>query len=180
MIRFLAISGSLRRRSFNTALLQAACELAPESMEISLYADLGKLPLFNPDLEGNEPAAVRALWRQVDAADGLLIASPEYAHGVTGAMKNCLDWLVSGHEFVNKPVAVFNCAPRAHHALDALKETIRTMNGALIEAACMEIPLAGGIPDDALIREDPRLAAPLREALDMFAQAVRTKRARAG
>jgi len=173
MIRLLAISGSLRRRSFNTALLQAACALAPEDATVSLYRDLGKLPLFNPDLDGNELETVRDLWRQVDAADGLLIASPEYAHGISGSMKNCLDWLVGGHEFVNKPVAVLDAAPRAHHALDALKETLRTMNGALIESASMEIPLAGRIPDATLICDDAQLAALVRATLHAFIQAIR-------
>lgn len=176
MIKLLAISGSLRHASINTMLLHAARRLAPEGVELTIYKSLGDLPLFNPDLEGNEPPSVRDLWRQVDAADGLLIASPEYAHGITGAMKNCLDWLVGGHEFVNKPVAVLNAAPRAHHAFDATKEIVRTMNGDLIEEACVVIPvsglLAGRVIDETAIAGHPELAAALRMSLQRFARSL--------
>jgi chromate reductase len=99
-MRILAISGSLRAASSNTALLRAAAALAPEGMEVVLYGGLGDLPHFNPDLEGAAPPAVIDLWARVREADGLLIACPEYAHGVPGAMKNALDWLVGGDEFI--------------------------------------------------------------------------------
>src|SRR5690349_13087893 len=112
-MRILALSGSLRAASLNTALLRAAMALAPEGTEIILFDGLRVLPLFNPDLEPVEPAAVTELRAQVRASDGLLIASPEYAHGVTGTMKNALDWLVSGEEFVDKPVALLNASQRA-------------------------------------------------------------------
>lgn len=171
-MRVLAISGSLRRNSINTALLKAAQLLAPPDMKISIYENLGNLPLFNPDFEGSEPAVVRDLWRKLDAADGLLIASPEYAHGVTGAMKNCLDWLVGGHEFVSKPVVVINAAPRAHHAFDSLKETIRTMHGALIEDACVTLPvvlsLAESASDENAIAGNDMLSSLLRQSLAGF------------
>lgn len=149
-MRLLAISGSLRAVSLNTRLLQALKICAPAGIDVQLYEELGALPLFNPDLEGHEPDVVRRLFRAVDGADALVIASPEYAHGVTGSIKNLLDWLVGGHEFVNKPVAVLNAAPRAHHALDALKETIRTMNGNLVEPASLLVPVASRPlpPDD--------------------------------
>src|SRR5437764_1175741 len=101
MVRILAISGSLRAVSSNTALLRAAAALAPEGVEVELYGGLGDLPHFNPDLDDpdhkdREPAAVTDLRARVRSADGLLIAAPEYAHGVPGAMKNALDWLVGG------------------------------------------------------------------------------------
>ena len=83
-IRILAISGSLRAVSVNTAVLRAVQALAPEGVEVILYAGLGDLPHFNPDLEEHEPAAVTDFRVKVRAADGLLISSPEYAHGVPG------------------------------------------------------------------------------------------------
>ena len=73
---------------------------------MSLLCGAGELPLFNPDLELLLPSAVVALHARILAADALLIASPEYAHGVTGTVKNILDWLVSFEPFVYKPVAV--------------------------------------------------------------------------
>src|SRR5262245_46073355 len=93
-MRVLAISGSLRKASINSALCRAAARLAPFSVNVTVLPDLGNLPLFNPDLEPRPPADVQAFRAAVGQADALLIASPEYAHGISGPMKNALDWLV--------------------------------------------------------------------------------------
>ncbi|MEY2616468.1 MAG: hypothetical protein QOH78_2241 [Verrucomicrobiota bacterium] len=93
-MRILAISGSLRSTSSNTTVLRAAQILAPPGVEVILYESLGVLPHFNPDLDGDEPPQlVLELRSEVGLADGLLISSPEYAHGVPGSLKNALDWL---------------------------------------------------------------------------------------
>ena len=115
-MKILAISGSLRKASLNTTLLRAVARIAPPEIEVALFSGLGELPLFNPDIEAPEPAPVLALREHILAADALLIASPEYAHGVTGAMKNALDWMVGNESFVNKPVGLLNASPRATHA----------------------------------------------------------------
>jgi len=171
-MQILGISGSLRGRSTNTAALRAAARLAPASMNISVFEGIGSLPLFNPDLEIAMPVEVAALRAAVAAADGLLIASPEYAHGVSGVLKNALDWLVSGEEFVGKPVAVINASPRAAHGHAALIETIRTMSGRVIEAACVRLPLLGKDMDAAGIVADPELASLLRGGLMRYASAL--------
>ena len=95
-MRILALCGSLRERSVSAALLRATQALAAEHVEVAIFPALGQLPLFNPDIEVHAPAPVRRFWDAVSAADAILIASPEYAHGVTGTMKYALDWLV-GH-----------------------------------------------------------------------------------
>jgi chromate reductase len=171
-IHILAISGSLRAVSSNTALLRAAIMLAPEGVEIRLYGALSDLPHFNPDLEDYEPPAVTDLRAQVRWADGLLISSPEYAHGVPGAMKNALDWLVGGDEFIDKPVALLNASPRSHHAQESLAETITTMSGRLVSAASVAIPLLGTKLDEAGIVASPELAELVRSAIREFAQAI--------
>ena len=81
-MRVLAISGSLRATSINSALLRAAARLAPPEMQITLLHGAGELPLFNPDQESKLPPQIVAMHARVAAADALLIASPEYAHGV--------------------------------------------------------------------------------------------------
>src|SRR5215210_7667841 len=96
-MKIIAISGSLRRQSSNAALLRAAAGVAPDGIQVVMYDGLGELPHFNPDLdeEGSEPPArVRELRELLIGADAVLISSPEYAHGVPGAFKNMLDWLV--------------------------------------------------------------------------------------
>src|SRR4029077_15974928 len=119
--------------SSNTALLRAAAALVPEGMEITFYAGLGDLPHFNPDLEDSEPPSVTDLRRQVQAADGLLISSPEYAHGVPGVLKNALDWLVGGFEFIDKPIALLNPSPHSRFAHPQLLETVRVMSANVID-----------------------------------------------
>ena len=81
-----------------------------------LFEHLGILPLFNPDLDDMHIAEVKLLRDAVQQADGLMIASPEYAHGISGVMKNALDWLVSDENFPGKPVLLLNTSPRASHA----------------------------------------------------------------
>ena len=130
-MRFLAISGSLRRASINTELLRAAAALAPPSVEVAHFDGLGTLPHFNPDIDTDPPLPpVRALRESVEWADALLISSPEYAHGVPGVLKNALDWLVSGVEIVGKPIGLLSASPRAIHAQSSLAETLQTKEAA--------------------------------------------------
>jgi NAD(P)H-dependent FMN reductase len=94
MTRILGISGSLRAASFNTALLRAARKLAGEGIELDI-ATLHGIPVYDGDVEARDglPAAVQALKAKVLAADGVLLATPEYNNGVPGSLKNAIDWL---------------------------------------------------------------------------------------
>jgi chromate reductase, NAD(P)H dehydrogenase (quinone) len=172
-IHILAISGSLRQISSNTALLQAAIALSPEDAEMKLYSGLGDLPHFNPDLEPIELSSVTDLRAQVKWSDGLVISSPEYAHGVPGVLKNMLDWLVSGEEFVGKPVALFNASPRAIHAQASLTEIVTTMAGRIIPEASITIPLLGKNPDAAGIVADPEISEELQSAIISFVNVIK-------
>jgi chromate reductase, NAD(P)H dehydrogenase (quinone) len=174
-LHLLAISGSLRAASSNTTVLQALAALAPEDITISLYAGLEKLPYFNPDLdrEGDTPpASVADLRAQVGRADGILICSPEYAHGVPGVLKNALDWLVSSLEFPGKPVALINISPRSTHAQASLAETLRTMSAALITDPAFTIALPRDRRDVAGMLADPDIAQALRAAIDVLVKAI--------
>lgn len=165
MLNIFAISGSLRRASLNSTLLRAIARLAPADIRVELYHGLGALPLFNPDNESPEPAPVANLRQQIVAADALLIASPEYAHGVTGATKNALDWMVGNESFVYKPVALLNASPRATHAQAALRETVSTMSARIIDQACMTIPLLGtGLDEDGMVQH-PQIRSQLLAVL---------------
>jgi len=171
-MRILALSGSLRRVSTNTALLQAAAALAPAGVAVSVESALGALPHFNPDLDGAEPPAVRDFHSRVRDADGLLISSPEYAHGVPGVLKNAFDWLVGSIHFPGKPVAAFNANPQATCAQAALRETLTVMNARIIEEASLALPLQGRHLDAAGIQTDPELAAAVRAAMTAFVRAI--------
>ena len=171
-MKLLALCGSLRQASLNAALLRAARRLAPSGMHVVIFDDLGELPLFNPDLEARLPAPVRALQAAVASSDALLIASPEYAHGVTGTIKNALDWLVGFEPFVGKTVAVLNASPRAHHADDALRETLKTMSATIVEPASLSIPLLGARLDEDGMVADPGVAAAIGRSLAALRAAV--------
>jgi len=164
-IMILAISGSLRAASHNTSLLHATARVAPAEICVELYRDLGKLPLFNPDLEGDDPPAVASLREKLIAVDAVLIASPEYAHGVSGVLKNALDWMVSSEAFVNKPVALLNASPRAVHAQASLKETLTVMSAHIVEEASITVPILGLGLDEAGIVNHVDISKALYEAL---------------
>ena len=165
IIKILAISGSLRAASLNSALLRAAARLAPTEISVVLYGGLGDLPLFNPDIESSNPSPVAYLRAQILSADALLIASPEYAHGVTGALKNALDWMVGCEAFVHKPVALLNASPRAMHAQASLRDTITVMSARIVEEASITVPLLGSnLSEDEIILQ-PDISASLVAAL---------------
>lgn len=177
IMRILAISGSLRAASSNTALLEAARILAPEGVEIDVYEALGALPHFNPDLDGDVlPAIVVDLRARIGHSSGVLISSPEYAHGVPGVLKNALDWLVGSVEFPGKPVALINTSPRATYAQAALTEILTTMSARLIAQASVTVPLLGKSLDRTSLAEDAGVVSVLRCALSAFVRGIEAGR----
>jgi chromate reductase len=147
-------------------LLRAAARLAAPEISVEVYRDLGTLPLFNADLEHSDPAPVAALRQRIISADAVLIASPEYAHGVTGVIKNALDWMVGNESFVGKPVGMLNTSARATIAQAALRETLLTMSAHVVPEACVTVPILGsGLDEDAIVRHPeigPQVAGALR------------------
>lgn len=107
-MNIVAISGSLRKESFNTKLLHAMQALAPEGMSITV-ADIGNLPLYNGDLEEEYPTEAKVLKDAVDAADAVILATPEYNRSISGVLKNATDWLsrpYGTNSFAGKPVLI--------------------------------------------------------------------------
>ena len=171
-MRILALSGSLRAASINSALLRAASRLAPSDVSVVLFDHLGHLPLFNVDDDADPPAPVERFRSQVARADALMIASPEYAHGVSGTIKNALDWLVSFEPFAEKPVAILNASPRAYHADAALREILRTMAALIVELASVTIPLLGAKLDEEGMLDTPSVSTSIRKSLRALVDAV--------
>lgn len=132
-MKILAISGSLRAGSGNTALLRAAQECAPAEIRIDMFSRLEAIPAFNPDREADTPPqSVAVLRAALRACDAVLFSTPEYAHGVPGVLKNALDWLVGSGEFYEKPVAFLHASERGALARASLKETLVTMGAMFV------------------------------------------------
>ena len=172
-LQILAISGSLRKVSSNTAVLEATKILAPAEVKIQLYSGLANLPHFNPDLDREPlPNTVISLRQQIQASDGILISSPEYAHGVPGSLKNALDWLVSSIEFPGKPVALINTNPRATIALTSLTEILQTMSAKIIVPANTTLAIVGKNLSTKELVADLELSKILKKAIIVFAKKI--------
>ena len=108
------IAGSLRRHSYNRGLIRAAAAVAPAGVTVRIF-DLDGVPLYNQDVEdAGEPQMVVQMKREIAAADALLIATPEYNHGVPGVLKNAIDWASRPRRtspLLDKPVAVMGASP---------------------------------------------------------------------
>ncbi|EIL92715.1 putative NAD(P)H-dependent FMN reductase [Rhodanobacter fulvus Jip2] len=113
----LCLAGSLRRASWNRRLLHVATSMAPPTLRLNVFDALSSVPLFDEDMEQREPAGpagVQALRAAIAAAEGLIIATPEYNHAMPGVLKNALDWLSrdtpEGEVLLEKPIAVLGAS----------------------------------------------------------------------
>ncbi|MBY3069562.1 NAD(P)H-dependent oxidoreductase [Rhizobium laguerreae] len=141
-MKILAISGSARRNSTNTAMLQAVRAVAPNEFEISIFDGVGRLPVFSPDLEGEHlPEAVRNFIDAIAQSDGVIIASPEYVRSIPGGLKNAIDWLVSGDEIVHKPIALLHASHRGDDMLTGLRTVLATITDRFAGDIFLRLPL---------------------------------------
>jgi len=159
-LELVAISGSLRTGSFNTALLHNLPELAPPSLRFTVHS-FAEFPVFNHDIElRGMPEAVTRLHGAIRAADGLIIATPEYNHGVPGGLKNAIDWLSRGpmpHGLYGIPTAILGASDGTigtTRAQAALRQTLTALNAptmpfpqVLVALANKKIDEAGRITD---------------------------------
>jgi chromate reductase, NAD(P)H dehydrogenase (quinone) len=172
-MRIVALSGSLQERSSNTALLDTARSVAPDDITVVISDAVRRVPLFNPDLDQSpRPVAVERFRREVGAADAILIASPEYAFGVPGALKNALDWLVGSGDLYAKPVAIIAGSPRGNggiHVRGDLERTLGAQGATVVSSVTIQVPRRDGTPDmefDTDIRESiTRLLRDLERSL---------------
>ncbi|MER9304091.1 NAD(P)H-dependent oxidoreductase [Mesorhizobium sp. M0293] len=176
MLNILAISGSLRAASTNSALIAALARNAPTGCRIAIYDGLGHLPIFNPDDEGERtPLEATELIDAVTRADGVIISCPEYAHGVPGGLKNGLDWLVSRDAAVAKPAMLVHASPRSQFARAALAEIMRTMSFALCDDM-LEIALLGKKPAEVeAVLAEPENRLAMHDAVAAFAEFIRAR-----
>jgi len=178
------IAGSLRRGSVNQMLLRAAAQVLAADTEFSVFDPLDRVPPFNEDWEADPaPLAVAQLRRLIAAADGLLIATPEYNGSIPGQLKNAVDWASRPHRAAalqGKPAAVISASPSARGAASAAADLRRVLAvaGARVIDATLAVPRAFAqfTPEGQLA--DPQLRAHLRAVTEELTQtAVRHRQA---
>lgn len=144
-MRVLAVSGSLRRDSYNTQLLRAAAEVAPEGIEVDLWDGVRDLPLYNEDFEqGDLPEAVVRLREDWARADVILFATPEYNGSTTGPLKNAVDWASRPRGravLLNRPVAVVGASTGQFGAMWAQADLRRALGVAGARVLGDELPV---------------------------------------
>lgn len=140
-MRLLGISGSLRRGSYNTLLLQAAAELLPDGVELEIFEDLEAVPPYNEDRDTDEaPVAVARLRAAIEESDAVLIATPEYNGSVPGQLKNAVDWASRPHRVSalwSKPAVVVGASTGMFGAVWAqaeLRKVLGTAGARVVEA----------------------------------------------
>jgi chromate reductase len=156
-LRILAISGSLRRDSHNTALLRAAADLLPPGIELTLHDGLRDIPPYDEDL-GTRPEPVARLDAEVAAADAVLVATPEYNSSIPGQLKNALDWLSrppGAGPLRNKPVAVIGASTGMFGAVWAQAEARKVLSAIGARVLDVELPVPHA---DQQFRPDGRLS----------------------
>lgn len=168
-MQILTVVGSLRRRSANRSLLELISGEPFEGVTFVPALSLGKIPHYDSDIENPPPAAV-VTWRaQLAAADAVVIASPEYGHGVSGVLKNALDWTVRSGEFNEKPVAATCAAQGKGRGLlgtAALVQTLRAIDARVVWSSPIEVPRSSIDPDGKIDDEETqRFARELLETL---------------
>ncbi|MFT3680813.1 MAG: NADPH-dependent FMN reductase [Ferruginibacter sp.] len=132
--KILAINGSTRKNSGNHYLIKAIADITKDRFEIQLYESIATLPHFNPDEDHEEAAAAVKEFRQLlKNADGVIICTPEYAHGVPGSLKNAVDWTVGTNEFHQKPTLLITASTDGRYGHAALLETLKVIEAKDIE-----------------------------------------------
>lgn len=173
----LALSGSLKLSSVNSAALRAAASAAAhEGIRVELGEFVRELPHFDPDLEPAPPAAVLRFRAACEDARGVLLAVPEYAFGIPGSLKNALDWTVGAGSLYRKPVTLLKVAPlgRGERGQDALALVMQALDADVVRAA---VPVGASHMDEHGEIREPGIVEALRHVVVELAGRARVERA---
>ncbi|MGF9566507.1 NADPH-dependent FMN reductase [Neorhizobium sp. JUb45] len=184
MIKLVGISGSLRNRSFNTSLLNAAAENLPEGVTL-IKGTISGIPLYDGDLEASEgiPEAVTVLKRQMAEADGVILFTPEYNNSIPGVFKNAIDWISRPHPeisdvFKGRPFAIAGASPGNYGTLlsqNAWLSVLHTLGAEAWSGKRLMVGNAGKVFDADGRITDEAIAKRLGDFVAGFAEFVRAK-----
>lgn len=178
-MRVLGISGSLRRDSYNSALLRAAAERLPAGVELVEFEGLGEVPPYDADVEAEAgtPPAVAELRQAMREADAVLVATPEYNHSIPGVLKNALDWAsrpAGESALMGKPAAAIGASTGMFGAVWAQAETrkvLGALGGRVVEAE-LPVPRAQERYEDGRLELTPEQSTQLQELLAQLVSEV--------
>jgi chromate reductase len=183
-VKILGISGSLRKGSYNTALLRVAADLMPEGTQLEIGSIAG-IPLYDGDLEASQgiPSAVQALKQKIEAADGLLLVTPEYNNSIPGVFKNAIDWLSRpsadiAKVFGDRPVGVIGASPGGFGTIlaqNAWLPVLRTLGTRTWFGGRLQVSRAGNVFNAAGELTDEAARTQLRKYLAGFVDFIRNQ-----
>ena len=180
-VKVLAIPGSLRKDSYNKALLEEARRRAPKRVEVEVYEDGENIPLYNQDMEGDlTPESVLDLRARIRRADAVLVASPEYNGSISGVLKNLIDWASRpyGHSaFNDKPVAVVGASGSRFGAKWSQETAITVLGnaGANAVGGPHPVPDASSVIDSKGKVSDPEVRKMLKQVVAELCDAVKAE-----
>jgi NAD(P)H-dependent FMN reductase len=160
-----AISGSLRAGSSNHAILKALGSMALPGSNYIVYDGLGTVPAFDPGLDNDDPPKpVSDLRDQLATANAIIICTPEYAHGIPGALKNAMDWMVSSGSFSGKPIALITASTGGENAHEAMIKVLSAIDAKLAPETTLLISFVrtkidgdGNIADEGVAKQLERI-----------------------
>lgn len=175
----LGISGSLRASSFNSLVIRRAAALAPDGVEFDLYDDIGAIPHFSQDLEGDAtPAIVDEFRNRIAEADAIFVATPEYNGAIPGVLKNALDWAsrpAGQSVLADKPAAVVGASPGGRGAVRGQADARKVLTAIGAEVVEQELPIARAheLFDEEGAMQDQESENALAEHIALLVEAVR-------
>jgi NAD(P)H-dependent FMN reductase len=173
MKKVLAIPGSIRASSSNVLLLRAIAEMTAPEIEVSIFDGLAGLPHFDPGI-ADAPEPVAVFLELLREADGVIICTPEYAHGVPGSLKNAIDWTVSSAVFSGKPTVLITASTDGRFGHAALLETLRVIEARDVDRLSLLIPFVRSKISSATGAVDEKTLAELRTLMDSFVRTLAT------
>lgn len=179
-MNILAISGSVRKDSYNTALLNEISELSPKHIHVNLFDATNQIPIFNPELADEYmPDSVLRLLSMIRESDGIIFSAPEYAHGVSGVLKNLLDWLVASDAPILKPVMVTSVSTSGLggvRSFSPLITILTAMNTFVVIEASFCVPYAKEKFDASLNLNDEITTKRIEISMQAFERAISTNK----
>ena len=183
-MKILGISGSLRKGSYNTALLRVAAGSMPEGAQLEIGSIAG-IPLYDGDLEASQgiPSAVQALKKRIEETDGLLLVTPEYNNSIPGVFKNAIDWLSRppadiAKVFGDRPVGVIGASPGGFGTIlaqNAWLPVLRTLGTRTWFGGRLQVSRAGNVFNAAGELTDEAARTQLRKYLAGFVDFIRNQ-----